>query len=105
MLTALRKGTMKNYYSTERCIKEFLKKEKGVEDIPFKKLDYGFIVDFEQYIRTYRPATRMGCANTGTMKHRELLKKMSRLAVQLEWLEKDPLSILNYDLKKQNVSF
>ena len=50
MLTVLRKGTMKNYYSSERCIKEFLNEEKGVEDIPLKKLNYGFIVDFEQYI-------------------------------------------------------
>ncbi|WP_273567503.1 phage integrase SAM-like domain and Arm DNA-binding domain-containing protein [Maribacter halichondriae] len=75
MQTVLRKGTMKNYYSTERCINEFLKEEKGIEDIPLKKLNYGFIVDFEQYIRKYKPATRMGCANNGTMKHMERLKR------------------------------
>ncbi|MCM4168916.1 Tyrosine recombinase XerC [Arenibacter antarcticus] len=97
MLTVLRKGTMKNYYSTERCIKEFLKEEKNVEDIPLKKLNYGFIVDFEQYIRKYKPATRMGCANNGTMKHMERLKKISRLAVKLEWLEKDPF--INFKLR------
>jgi integrase len=90
MLTVLRKGTMKNYYTTERCIKEFLKEKMSVEDVLLKKLNYGFIIDFEQYIRTYRPATRMGCANNGTMKHMERLKKMSRLAVKLEWLDKDP---------------
>ncbi len=84
MFTVLRKGTMKNYYSTEHCIKEFLKEEKNVEDIPLKKLNYGFIVDFEQYLRKYKPATRMGCANNGTMKHMERLEKMSRLAVKLE---------------------
>ncbi|MBU2903990.1 site-specific integrase [Arenibacter algicola] len=97
MLSVLRKGTMKNYYSTERCIKEFLNEKMGVEDIPLKKLNYGFIVDFEQYIRKYKPATRMGCANNGAMKHMERLKKMSRLAVKLEWLEKDPF--INYKLR------
>ena len=97
MLTVLRKGTMKNYYSTERCIKEFLSEKMGVEDIPLKKLNYGFIVEFEQYIRKYKPATRMGCANNGAMKHMERLKKMSRLAVKLEWLEKDPF--INYKLR------
>lgn len=100
MLTVLRKGTMKNYYTTERCIKEFFEKI-GVEDIPLKKLNYAFIVDFEQYIRTYRPATRMGCANNGTMKHMERLKKMSRLAVKLEWLEKDPF--INFKLRFEKV--
>ena len=97
MLSVLRKGTMKNYYSTERCIKEFLKEKMGVEDIPLKKLNYSFIVDFEQYIRKYKPATRMGCTNNGAMKHMERLKKMSRLAVKLEWLEKDPF--INYKLR------
>ena len=97
MISVLRKGTMKNYYSTERCIKEFLKEKMGVEDIPLKKLNYGFIVDFEQYIRKYKPATRMGCTNNGAMKHMERLKKMSRLAVKLEWLEKDPF--VNYKLR------
>ena len=97
MLSVLRKGTMKNYYSTERCIKEFLNEKMGVEDIPLKKLNYGFIVDFEQYIRKYKPATRMGCTNNGAMKHMERLKKMSRLAVKLEWLEKDPF--INYKLR------
>ncbi|PKA99655.1 site-specific recombinase XerD [Flavobacteriaceae bacterium MAR_2009_75] len=96
MLTVLRKGTMKNYYTTERCIKEFFE-EMGVEDIPLKKLNYAFIVDFEQYIRKYKPVTRMGCANNGTMKHMERLKKMSRLAVKLEWLEKDPF--INFKLR------
>lgn len=97
MLTVLRKGTMKNYYTTERCVKEFLKEKMGIENVPLKKLNYGFIIDFEQYIRTYRPATRMGCANNGTMKHMERLKKMSRLAVKLEWLEKDPF--INFKLR------
>lgn len=101
MSTVLRKGTMKNYYSTERCIKEFLTEERGVEDMPLKKLNYGFIVDFEQYIRKYKPATRMGCANNGTMKHMERLKKMSRLAVKLEWLEKDPF--INFKLRFEKV--
>ena len=97
MLTVLRKGTMKNYYTTERCIKEFLEEEKGIKDIPLKKLNYAFIVDYEQYIRKYKPATRMGCANNVTMKHMERLKKMSRLAVKLEWLEKDPF--INFKLR------
>ncbi|WP_299528829.1 site-specific integrase [Ulvibacterium sp.] len=101
MVSVLRPGTMKNYYSTERCIKEFLAEERGVEDIPLKKLNYGFIVDFEQYIRKYKPATRMGCANNGTMKHMERLKKMSRLAVKLEWLEKDPF--VNFKLRFEKV--
>lgn len=97
MANILKQGTMKNYYSTERCIKKFLKEELKVEDITLKKLNYGFIVDFEQYVRKYKPSTRMGCTNNGAMKHMERLKKMSRLGVRLEWLEKDPF--VNFKLR------
>jgi integrase len=105
MVTVLRKGTIKNYYTTERCIKEFLEEEKGIKDIPLKKLNYAFIVDYEQYIRKYKPATRMGCTNNGAMKHMERLKKMSRLAVKLEWLEKDPFVNFKLRLEKTERQF
>lgn len=97
MSTILRPGTMKNYYSSERCIKKFLTDELGIEDILLKKLNYGFIVAYEQYVRKYKPATRNNCTNNGAMKHMERIKKMSRLAVRLEWLDKDPF--INYKLK------
>tara|TARA_R110002012_G_C11598288_1_gene607028 strand:+ start:498 stop:1484 length:987 start_codon:yes stop_codon:yes gene_type:complete len=97
MHTSLRPGTRKNYHITERCISLFLKEEYGVEDIKLKKLNYRFISDFEQYLRKYRPSTRTKCTNNGAMKHMERLKKMSRLAVRLDWITKDPFE--NYKLR------
>ncbi len=97
MHTSLKKGTMKNYGITERNIKSFLKSDYGIEDIKLKKLNYRFIVDFEQYLRRYKPTTRTQCGNNGAMKHMERLKKMSRLAVRLEWIDKDPF--INYKLR------
>ena len=97
MHTSLRPGTRKNNHITERCINLFLKEEFGVEDIKLKKLNYRFISDFEQYLRKYRPSTRTKCTNNGAMKHMERLKKMSRLAVRLDWLTKDPFE--NYKLR------
>ncbi|WP_318312560.1 site-specific integrase [Flagellimonas crocea] len=96
MHTSLRPGTRKNYHITERCISLFLKEEYGIEDIKLKKLNYRFLSDFEQYLRKYRPSTRTKCTNNGAMKHMERLKKMSRLAVRLEWVSKDPFE--NYKL-------
>src|SRR5690606_15107773 len=97
MHTSLRPGTRKNYHITERCISLFLKEEYGIEDIKLKKLNYRFISDFEQYLRKYRPSTRTTCTNNGATKHMERLKKMSRLAVRLDWITKDPFE--NYKLR------
>ncbi len=96
----LKPGTMKNYYSTERYLNKFLRDKKHTTDIFLKQLDYRFIVDFELYLRNYRPLKpRKTCSNNGTMKHLERLMKMVNLAVKLEWLPKDPFK--NYKLSFQ----
>ncbi len=90
-------GTMKNYYSTERYLHKFLENKLNLSDIFLKQLNYRFITDFEQYLRTYQPKkARKTCSNNGIMKHLERLMKMVNLAVKPEWLEKDPFR--NYKL-------
>lgn len=100
MTSVLKPGTMKNYYSTERYINKFLADRFKTNDIYLKQLDYRFIVDFEQYLRNYRPKkARRTCSNNGVMKHLERLMKMTNLAGKMEWLEKDPFR--SYKLKFQ----
>ena len=71
-----------------------------VEDIYLKHLSYGFITDFEHFLRTYKPKKeRRTCGTNGTMKHLERLKKMVNLSVKLEWIQKNPF--FNYQLKFQ----
>ena len=97
MHTTLKQGTTKNYYSTEKYLIKFLKEKKKSSDIWLSQLNYRFIVDFEHYIRTYRPKkARKTCGNNGTMKHLERLMKIVNLGVKMEWLEKDPFQ--NYKL-------
>ncbi len=96
----LKPGTMKNYYSTKRYLHQFLEVKLKVQDIHLRQLNYQFIVDFEQYLRTYKPEkARKTCTNNGTMKHLERLMKMVNMAVRLEWIIQDPFR--NYRLKFQ----
>jgi site-specific recombinase XerD len=91
MKTVLKHGTLKNYYSTERYIKRFLKAKIKSSDVYLKQLSYSFIIDFEQYLRK-GPSINEGqpLNNNGIMKHLERLKKLMNLALQLEWIDKDP---------------
>ena len=91
MKTVLKFGTLKNYYTTERYLKRFLKAKIKSTDIYLKQLSYRFIIDFEQYLRK-GPSINKGqpLNNNGVMKHLERLKKLMNLALQLEWIEKDP---------------
>lgn len=101
MEPVLRPGTIKNYRSSKKVLIRFLKDEYGMEDYSLKKLSYRFITDFEYYLRNYKPHTRQACSNNGVMKHMERLKKLSRLAVKLEWINKDPF--VNYKLRFQKI--
>ena len=106
MVSVLKYGTMKNYYSTERYLHKFLRDRFKTPDIYLKQLNYRFIADFEQYLRNYRPKkARRTCSNNGAMKHLERLMKMANLAVKLEWLEKDPFHQFKLNFQKHNRSY
>jgi site-specific recombinase XerD len=91
MQIVLKPGTLKNYNTTERYLKEFIKKVYKVDDIPLKQLNYGFVIDYEQYLHKLSNLN-----NNGLMKHMERFKKLCKLGLKLEWLDKDPA--VNYQL-------
>ena len=103
---ALKPGTLKNYFSTEKYLQEFLRERFKTDDIYLIQLNYRFIVDFEQYLLNYRPEkARKTCSNNGAMKHLERLMKVTNLAVKLEWLEKDPFHQFKLNFQKHNRSY
>lgn len=91
MKTVLKSGTLKNYYTTERYLKRFLKAKIKSNDKYLKQLSFSFIIDFEQYLRKGPSInSNQPLNNNGVMKHLERLKKLMNLALKLEWIEKDP---------------
>ena len=91
MVKILKPGTLKNYDTTESYIKKFLLK-KFNSDIYLKQINYSFILEFELYLQSIN-----GLNNNGLMKHMERLKKLLKLGLRLEWLDKDPSA--NYQLR------
>ncbi|WP_230150495.1 site-specific integrase [Pedobacter sp. Bi27] len=90
----LAKGTIKNYYSTERFLKEFLKRKK-LTDIQLTALDFRFITEFGVYLRKKEPdRAQRPCTNNTVMKHMERLQKLTGLALKFGWITTDPF--LNY---------
>jgi Phage integrase SAM-like domain len=55
MVSVLKLGTMKNYYTTEKYLNKFLFQKSKVNDIYLKQLNYRFIIDFEHFLRNYKP--------------------------------------------------
>ncbi|RZK35750.1 MAG: site-specific integrase [Pedobacter sp.] len=83
-------GTLKNYYSTERFLSEFLKRKK-LSDIQLTKIDFKFITDFGVYLRTKSPDKgQRPCTNNTVMKHMERFQKLMGLALKFGWILRDP---------------
>lgn len=94
----LRSGTLKNYFSTEKYLRQFLQEKYKSDNIYLIQLNYRFIVNFENYIRTFKPKKkRRTCTNNGVMKHLSRLMKITNMSIRMEWLEKDPFK--NYKLR------
>lgn len=106
MVSVLKAGTLKNYFTTERYIKRYLKHRLRTDDIYLKQLSYKFIIDFEQFLRTGKSINRsQPLNNNGVMKHLERLKKMMNLALRLEWIEKAPFVRFSLKFTKHQRAF
>ena len=72
--------------------------KKKTNDIYLKQINSSFIIDFEQHLR--RGSTLQSSKplrNNNIMKHLERLRKLMNLALDLEWLDKNPF--VRYKLK------
>ena len=106
MINVLKRGTMKNYYTTERYLHRFLLKKRRLKDIYLKQLNYRFISDFEHYLRNYRDSKKqLVLANNGVMKHLERFKKIINLAIKLEWMAKNPFNQFQLKYTKYDRQF
>ncbi|PKQ46584.1 site-specific integrase [Confluentibacter flavum] len=93
MVSVLKHGTLKNYYTTEKYLIKFLNHKLKTKDIYLKQLNYGFIIDFEQYLRNYKNTKKqLVLSNNGVMKHLERFKKIINLGIKLEWIQKNPFN-------------
>src|SRR6266496_1161730 len=105
MQVVLKKGSMKNYYTTEKYVKQFLKKNYYKGDVLLKELNYEFITTFEFFIRSHPVKKNDPCTNNGTMKHLERLKKIVAWAVKNEWLNKNPFIGFQLKFKRHERDF
>ena len=106
MKSILKPGTLKNYFTTERYLLRFLKSKLKTNDLYLKQLSYRFIIEFEQFLRNEKSINAaQPLKNNGVMKHLERLKKMSKLALRLEWIDKDPFIRFSLKFKKHERCF
>ncbi|NCP52686.1 MAG: site-specific integrase [Flavobacteriales bacterium] len=87
----LNNHTLRHYKVTQGYLIKFLNEKLKTTDMSLQSLNYSFIVDFEHFIKSYKPKDNQKKMSHNTaMKHLQRLRKMVTMAYHLEWIIKDP---------------
>ena len=89
------KGTLTRYETSLKLLKEFLKYQYKISDIPLKDLNYEFLTNLEYWFKTVRK-----CAHNTTIKYITNLRKIINIALKNDWLDKDPFVKFKITLKE-----
>jgi site-specific recombinase XerD len=90
-------GTYKRYLVTLGKVEAFLKEHFRKDDICIDDLDHAFITNFEFYLKTVDKVQ-----NNTAMKYIKNLKKVVKIAVENEWLDRDPFTRFKCTYKDPN---
>ncbi|WP_444626259.1 site-specific integrase [Flavobacterium columnare] len=85
-------GTLKRFIVTINHIKAFLELKYNLTDISIDKIDHCFITEFEFYLRSNKK-----CSNNTSVKNVRNFRKIIKICLNNDWLEKDPFA--RYDGK------
>ncbi len=97
----LNNSTLKNYHTTAKYLKLYIKSKFKKCDFPLEELNYKFIDGFEVFLKD--PENQIGARpleNNGIMKHMERLQKVVNLAIKLDELAKDPFKLYKRKMKE-----
>lgn len=89
-------GTLERFKISLKHLEEFLVWKLGVKDIPIDRVDFALITDFEFYLRSVK-----NCSNNTAVKYVRNFRKIIKICLSNDWLEKDPF--VKYDGKMKEV--
>ncbi|MBT9898398.1 tyrosine-type recombinase/integrase [Bacteroides thetaiotaomicron] len=92
--------TVQRYETTTRYLTEFIKKEYQLSDIPLNDLEPGFISKFDAFLKIEK-----GCAHNSSITRLKNLKKIIRIALQNEWIKKDPFAYYRFKIEDTEPEF
>ncbi|QCR24633.1 site-specific integrase [Pontibacter sp. SGAir0037] len=89
-------GTLERYRTSLLHTSSFIEWKYKAADIDVRKLDFGFISDYEFWLKSVR-----GCAHNTTMKYLGNFKKVIHICLRNGWLQLDPF--LGFKMSKKEV--
>ena len=102
----LARKTLCHYRTNQNYVLRYVQRVYNKEDYPLNSLDYQFILGFESFLRSYESDHyRRKIANNAIMKHIQRFRRQIKLAIELNWLEKDPFENFKPKMEKRERDF
>ena len=92
--------TVQRYETTTRYLEEFIKKEYQLPDIALNNLEANFISKFDAFLKIEK-----GCAQNSAITRLKNLKKIIRIALENDWIKKDPFAYYRFKLEETDPEF
>lgn len=93
-------STIYKFDTSLKYLKEFMTIQMEKEDIPLKDINEDYICKYELYLKTEKE-----CANNSAIKHLKIFKKIIRIALINDWLQKDPFAPIKFRQDEVHVEF
>jgi len=90
-------GSYKNYVTTIKHLKNYIKTKYKIHDISLNKINYDFIYNFSKFI-----LLNTKCTHNGMMKHIQRFKKITNFCIKNNYITKDPFVGFKISFKKTN---
>ena len=89
-------GTLERFKISLKHLQEFILWKYNVSDISINKIDYAFVTEFEYYLRSVK-----NCNNNTSVKYVRNFRKIIKICLDNDWLDKNPCS--RYEGKMKEV--
>lgn len=98
----IHKDTLRSYKTSQNYLFSYINVLLKTTDLYLKELNYQFLLGFESYLRNYQPTNGQSAIQNNTvMKHIQRLRKMIKMAVEMEWINKDPFIKFSPTIEKK----
>ncbi|MDD5150409.1 MAG: site-specific integrase [Flavobacterium sp.] len=89
-------GTLERFKISLKHLQEFIQWKYNLSDISITKIDYAFVTEFEFYLRSVKK-----CNNNTAVKYVRNFRKIIKICLDNDWLDKNPCS--RYEGKMKEV--
>ena len=97
----LREGSYRGYMFTKKHLLDYIRIKYHLSDYKITAIDKPFVQEFFAYLQGYRREGSIRCAVNGALKHITRFKRVMNLALQNEWIDRNPVCLLK--IKKTKV--